>query len=196
MVNFVLTFISYQVYFAALPDSTDLQKALFVMIFAPVVTEVALTIGRFVTRAIPKRHEAASWVLNGGKPVRLRTQATHSKRIGSPGKPCGRHVLRHPRDEDVQVRMIITLIQSPSLFLLASSMELPNNLRNEERDRFLYRSHSRFSGRSHTWEESSIHVLMYTTRPAPLATGRSGCASCMLRRRSRSFAPSWRRLSF
>jgi hypothetical protein len=69
MVNFVLSYVSYEVLFAALPDSTDLHKALFVMIVAPAVTEVALTIGRFVTREIPERHEAASWVLNGCKRV-------------------------------------------------------------------------------------------------------------------------------
>jgi len=58
MVNFVLSYVSFEVLFAALPDLADLHKALFVMIVAPAVTEVALTIGRFVTREIPERHEA------------------------------------------------------------------------------------------------------------------------------------------
>jgi hypothetical protein len=64
-INYVLTAVSYELVWRAVPDWTDLQKAIFVMVYAPFVTEVALTIGRFVTRGIPERHEAASWVLNG-----------------------------------------------------------------------------------------------------------------------------------
>jgi hypothetical protein len=82
----------------ALPDWTDLHKALFVILVAPAATEVALTIGRFVTRGIPERHEAASWVLNSCKGVRPRTHATRSKAHGcSPSKsPRAR---RHPHDK-------------------------------------------------------------------------------------------------
>jgi len=108
--NGVLTMVIEFMLWPSVPDWTDIDKALFVIIFAPILTEVALTIGRFVSRAIPKRHEAAGWVLNG-------------------------YMLAI---KNVQVRLIIALIESPLVILLASSIQVPNNLYNDERDRFLY----------------------------------------------------------
>jgi hypothetical protein len=65
IVQFVLLFMVHSVLWTLVPDWSDLQKALFVMVTAPIATEVALTVGRFVSRGLPERHEAASWVLNG-----------------------------------------------------------------------------------------------------------------------------------
>jgi hypothetical protein len=65
LINVVLTIISEVVLWPAVPDWTDLHKAAFVMIIAPFAAEIALTVGRFVSRSLPEHHEAAGWVLNG-----------------------------------------------------------------------------------------------------------------------------------
>jgi hypothetical protein len=44
-----------------------------------------------------------------------------------------------------QVRLMLALIHSPLLTLLAASVQLPNNLFNDERDRLLYRCFRRLS---------------------------------------------------
>jgi hypothetical protein len=124
-------------------DMTDLHKALFVMIVAPVVTEACLTVGRFVSRGLPERHEAAGWVLCGCTRDELQ-HGSQAPSAYSPDRACA------PRTDvitikNVTVRLIISLIQKPHLTLLAALVELPNNWCNEERDRFMYRSSRRLT---------------------------------------------------
>jgi hypothetical protein len=137
--NGVLTMVIEFMLWPSVPDWTDIDKALFVIIFAPILTEVALTIGRFVSRAIPKRHEAAGWVLNGCTRQRPRTGATQTEQHKiARSNVCLVTCTDMLAIKNVQVRLIIALIESPLVILLASSIQVPNNLYNDERDRFLY----------------------------------------------------------
>jgi hypothetical protein len=65
--------------------------------------------------------------------------------------------------KNVHVRLIIFLIQSPRTAAVASILQLPNNLYNEKRDSFLYRSFSRLKG-SHVSTRASKVDLTRTPR--------------------------------
>jgi len=117
--NLMMTVVIHQMLWYAVPDWTDLTKALFVILVVPVAAEAALTVGRFASRGITDRHEAAGWVLNG-------------------------YILMV---KNVNARLIMYLIKDPLLALLAALIELPNNFCNEDRDRCIYRSSSRISAR-------------------------------------------------
>jgi hypothetical protein len=67
MVQVVLTITAEELLWPAVPQWTDFEKALFVMVVAPICAEAALTVGRFVVRALDDHNEAAGWILNGCK---------------------------------------------------------------------------------------------------------------------------------
>jgi len=123
-VQFAMWLMCQLLLWPAVPDWGDLEKTLFVMVFAPIITEMGLTVCRFISRGIPEHHEAANWVLNG-------------------------YILAA---KNIHVRLIICLIQNPYVAAFASFVNLPNNFYNEERDRFLYRSSRRLSEARHTIE--------------------------------------------
>jgi hypothetical protein len=98
-VNLGLTYGVHQMWILV-PEWTDLQKALVVMLYAPVVSELALTVGRFVTRGLPERHEAANWVLNGCTQVRPRTPKVSSTRVFTLQDSCPLHRCPYGQERD------------------------------------------------------------------------------------------------